>query len=167
MKNMKTCRESQIRLKRKVAPWLTQQTLGFIWTERSGGDGSVSGKYFPKSSTRVMDKGRPFSLTLILIQSPKIKKLLTLPKQCSFLLLDLNTLWYGKSCWQFFLLENLMMTVALFLLILWQASMWLEGVLQPNLSKIFTTFSSKTPASTSLWMSVMSIHSCLECWGLA
>ena len=30
----------------------------------------------PKSSTLVMDKGRPFSLTLILIVSPEIKKLL-------------------------------------------------------------------------------------------
>ena len=64
----------------------------FTWTERSGGDRSMSGKYFPKLSTWVMDKGRLFSLTLILIVSPEIKKLLILPKLWSFLLLDHNTL---------------------------------------------------------------------------
>ena len=154
----------------------------------------MSEKYFLKSS--VMDKGRLFSLTLILIVSPKIKKLLILPKLCSFLLLDHNTLyiiwtqvlikslfWLDRStssvfvlhrsfftvktCWQSFLLGNLMMTGALFLLTLWQVSVQLEGILQPNFLEMFTTFSSKGSASTSLWMSIMSRHSCLECWALA
>ena len=54
--------------------------------ERSGGNRSMSLKFFPKSSTWVTDKFRLFSATLILIVSPKIKKLLILPKLCSFLL---------------------------------------------------------------------------------
>ena len=39
-----------------------------------------------------MDNGKLFSLTLILIEPPEIKKLLILPKLCSFLLLDHRTL---------------------------------------------------------------------------
>ena len=34
----------------------------------------MSRKYFPKLATLVMDKDRPFSLTLILIVSPKNKE---------------------------------------------------------------------------------------------
>ena len=54
------------------------------------------------------------------------------------------------------------MTVAVFVLTLWQASVQLEVILQPNFSKMITTFSSKTSALTSLGMAIMSRHSHLE-----
>ena len=59
-------------MKRNTTRWQTQKRLKFIYSERSGGDRSISGKYFPKSSTCVIDNGELFSLTLILIVSPKI-----------------------------------------------------------------------------------------------
>ena len=68
----------------------------------------------------------------------------------------------SKTCWQSFLCENLTMTVVFFLLILWQASMCSVKILHPSFSKMFTTFSSKASASTSLGMPTMSRHSHLE-----
>ena len=59
------------------------------------------------------------------------------------------------------------MTVALFLIILWQASMRLTGILQPNFSNLFTNFSSRMSSSTSLERPIMSRHSCLEYYPLA
>ena len=64
-----------------------------------GSDRSMSREYFSKSSTWVMDNGRLFSLTLILIMSPEIKKLLILPRLCSFLLLDHCALKYEHKLW--------------------------------------------------------------------
>ena len=54
------------------------------------------------------------------------------------------------------------MTVGLFLLILWQASMRSVGILHPSFSKMATTFPSKASAFTSLAMPTMSRHSHLE-----
>ena len=59
-------------MKRNATRWYTQTRLKFIYSERSGGDRSISGKYFPKSSTCVIDNGELLSLTLILIVSLEI-----------------------------------------------------------------------------------------------
>ena len=67
----------------------------------------------------------------------------------------------AKPYWQSFR-ENLTVTVTLFLLTLWQASMRLEGILQPNFSIMFATFSSRTSASPLLGVPIMSIHYRLE-----
>ena len=128
-----------------------------------GGDRSMSGKYFTKSSMCIKDSEKPFSLALILIVSPKI-----LPKLGNFLHFAHITLQYGhklllmsnlfwpdksvpstsifsksfltsKTCWQSFHCENLTMTVVFFLLILWQASVCSVEILHPSFSKMFTT----------------------------
>ena len=57
-----------------------------------------------------------------------------------------------------------MMTVSLFVLTLWQGSVGLKGILQPNFSKRFTTFSYKTYVSTSLGMPIMSRHAFLQAY---
>ena len=59
-------------MKRNTTRWETQKRLKSVYSERSGGDRSISGKYFPKSSACVIDNGELVSLTLILIVSPEI-----------------------------------------------------------------------------------------------
>ena len=118
---------------------------------RDGGDRSTSGKCLPKSSTCVINNGELFSLTLILIVLPEIKKLCILLRLWSFLILDHNTLQYEpkllfmknllfpgnsrssivsffrsfltlQTCWQSFRLENLTITVSFVLPTRWHAS---------------------------------------------
>ena len=83
-------------------------TLVFIWIKHLCSDRLTlicryikykihTRKYFRKSSTWVMDNGRLFSLNLLLISSPEIKKLLSCRKLFSFLLLDHSTLQYGQK----------------------------------------------------------------------
>ena len=52
---------------------------------RDGGDRSTSGKCLPKSSTCVIDNGELFSLILILIVSPEIKKTMYFTEAMKFL----------------------------------------------------------------------------------
>ena len=51
---------------------------------RDGGERSTSGKCLPKSSTCAIDDGKLFSLTLILIVPPEIKKLCILLRFLAF-----------------------------------------------------------------------------------
>ena len=52
---------------------------------RNGGDRTASGKYLTKSSTCAIDNGELFSLTVILIVSPEIKKTMYFTEAMKFL----------------------------------------------------------------------------------
>ena len=68
----------------------------------------------------------------------------------------------SRTCWQYFVQENLTVTLGFFLLILWQSSRRSVGILDPILSKMTTFFSSKASAFTWLGIPIMYAHSRLE-----
>ena len=73
---------------------------------RDGGDRSTSGKCLPKSSTCVIDNGELFSLTLILIVSPEIKKTMYFTEAMKFLAFRPHYLaiWAQKSVYKEFII---------------------------------------------------------------
>ena len=136
----------------------------------------------------VTHRGRLFLLLLILIASIKLQ---LLPRLCSFLLFDHNTLYFElvflwikhllppsklklifnfcisfltfQSCWKFFRQENLTITVMVVFLMRWQDSICSGEKLQLILSKIFNSFSaSASPLTCTMYTnSRMYRHSCI------